>query len=166
MRQCRRGCFETNSSSTHAICIPKNGKTIENSHIDFRLHKYGWEQRIVSPENYLYTAICVCFDDADERADILDRLRNALEAHNITYTSEDPYYTSFEWGNSTYWACTNGSVDHPEDLHEWIYELIEDENKLLRFLSTGYVITGNDNAEDERLKNIDKENFDVYWKNN
>ena len=41
-RQIRRGTFETNSSSTHAICIAKDDYELKD-HIDFHTGEYGWE---------------------------------------------------------------------------------------------------------------------------
>jgi hypothetical protein len=43
MKQIRKGVFETNSSSTHSICIAKDdGLTIPKSlHFDFG--EFGWE---------------------------------------------------------------------------------------------------------------------------
>lgn len=41
-RQIRRCVFETNSSSTHAICIAKDGYELKD-HIDFHTGEYGWE---------------------------------------------------------------------------------------------------------------------------
>lgn len=43
-RQVRRGTFETNSSSTHAICITKSEYRHNSfSHIDFEIGEFGWE---------------------------------------------------------------------------------------------------------------------------
>ena len=41
-RQIRRGVFETNSSSTHAICIAKGDYNL-SKHIDFTIGEFGWE---------------------------------------------------------------------------------------------------------------------------
>ena len=43
-RQIRRGCFETNSSSTHAICITKADVNKEDlpSHVTFTHGEFGW----------------------------------------------------------------------------------------------------------------------------
>ena len=42
----RHGLFETNSSSTHAICIAKknDGLVIPQS-LDFILNDFGWDER-------------------------------------------------------------------------------------------------------------------------
>ena len=62
-RQIRRSCFETNSSSTHAICITKADVNKEDlpSHVTFTHGEFGWEADTYdSPEDkaaYLYQAI-------------------------------------------------------------------------------------------------------------
>ena len=44
-RQIRRCCFETNSSSTHAICITKADVNKEDlpSNVTFTHGEFGWE---------------------------------------------------------------------------------------------------------------------------
>lgn len=42
-RQIRKSVFETNSSSTHAICITKKKDNYKlPDHIDFEFGKFGW----------------------------------------------------------------------------------------------------------------------------
>ena len=61
----RKGTFETNSSSTHAICICTDKKLLEEmeypEHLYFGIGEHGWEyERLNTPKekaNYLYTAI-------------------------------------------------------------------------------------------------------------
>ena len=57
MIQIRSNVFETNSSSTHSICIQKKPVDADYSYIAFHAGEYGWEERIVNLGNYLYTAI-------------------------------------------------------------------------------------------------------------
>ena len=49
MRQVRQNVFETNSSSTHSICVTKNN-ILDNKvdEIYFRLDEFGWEYSILS----------------------------------------------------------------------------------------------------------------------
>ena len=42
-RQIRRGCFETNSSSTHAICIATEDVLNIPKNIHFGFDDFGWE---------------------------------------------------------------------------------------------------------------------------
>ena len=48
-KQIRRGVFETNSSSVHAICISKSNEYKTQDNVDFIYGRFGW-----SPET-LYT---------------------------------------------------------------------------------------------------------------
>lgn len=42
-KQIRRGCFETNSSSTHAICIATDDVLNIPKDIHFGFDDFGWE---------------------------------------------------------------------------------------------------------------------------
>ena len=68
MIKIRQNVFETNSSSTHSIAIPKECDTSRLSHIVFGFGKFGWEKDEVDPINYLYTGI---MDAYEEQADVL-----------------------------------------------------------------------------------------------
>ena len=57
MRQIRKGTFETNSSSTHSLAIPKDSVKYPKS-ISFHLGEFGWGWEEEDPADYLYTAIC------------------------------------------------------------------------------------------------------------
>lgn len=63
-RQIRRNCFETNSSSTHAICITKRKIDKDNlpSKVEFKHDEFGWEfevyEDVLTKASYLYQAIC------------------------------------------------------------------------------------------------------------
>ena len=85
-RQIRRGCFETNSSSTHAICIAKEGYT-KGNYIEFEIGEFGWEfdtySDLHSRASYLITAI---FNSDKEYADEkLQQLKDILDKNNIKY---------------------------------------------------------------------------------
>lgn len=83
MKQVRIGVFETNSSSTHSICISavRNDPLQYPSHIIFKCGEFGWrEARLDTPEekaSYLYSSM-ICLFDRDElessKVKILDHL--------------------------------------------------------------------------------------------
>ena len=86
-RQIRRSVYETNSSSTHAICIAKDGYELKD-HIDFHTGEYGWECEeygdLDNKASYLITAILSMDKEyADEK---LTRLKDILDEYEITYT--------------------------------------------------------------------------------
>lgn len=61
-RQIRKSVFETNSSSTHAICITKKKDNYKiPKHIDFEFGEFGWEcdeyHDTRNKASYLITAI-------------------------------------------------------------------------------------------------------------
>lgn len=147
MLQVRNRVFETNSSSTHSICISKKHVDILGGHIDFYLGHYGWTMRNVNSASYLYTAIMLL--DEEKRDAYLAHLKKVLLDHNVTYTFEEPIFDMC----GTYQYLTNGSIDHDDDLHYLVDALMNDEDMLMRYLfGDTDVWTGNDNeAEDDDM---------------
>lgn len=140
MLQIRNGVFETNSSSTHSICIPKKTKTTINQ-VHFGIGEYGWCNESVDPASYLYTAILYLgYDECKEK---LLQLTEILNAHDIAYIFEKPQWE--EWNGRKY--LEYGYVDHGYEALPIIEALLNDENMLIRYLSEGKVYTGNDNQE-------------------
>lgn len=90
MIQVRGGVFETNSSSTHSICIQKKSVDADYSYIVFNTGDYGWGKREVSLGDYLYTSI-LCLDPDGEKG-YLSKLKSILDAHRIRYEFEWPEY--------------------------------------------------------------------------
>ena len=177
-RQIRRGVFETNSSSTHSICISK-APVKPRDCIYFGIGEYGWENDCVDTIDYLYTAI-LCMHDAE---DLLKRLKNILDNHSIEYEFEEPIYSEHGY-------LDNGYIDHSYDTREFIDAVLLDEDMLMRCLfgADSCVYTGNDNQNcnpagcniaDETIweykdgkcierKNPyhDPENYDYFFKSN
>ena len=86
-RQIRKNVFETNSSSTHAICISKNNDYKKRDYINFEIGEFGWEfdvyGDVYSKASYLITAILGRDKDfADEK---LSQLKEILDRNNIEY---------------------------------------------------------------------------------
>jgi hypothetical protein len=136
MKQIRRGVFETNSSSTHSICIQKKPATPRSIHFTFG--EYGWEQRTVyDTASYLYTLI-MNRDDAKEK---LARLKEILDAHNIEYTFANPGQY-----DDDYFGC--GYVDHSYAAGNFVEAVLNDEDLLFRYLFgfDSCIYTGNDNS--------------------
>ena len=86
-RQIRSGVFETNSSSTHSIAIPKKS-VVAGEYISFSIGKFGWENDCVDTANYLYTAIL----EQNDRDELLDKLKDILNNHSIKYKFKKPKY--------------------------------------------------------------------------
>lgn len=139
MKQIRRGVFETNSSSTHSICISKAPVTV-GGYIHFGIGEYGWENDCVDIADYLYTAI-LCMDDSEK---LLNELKEILDRHSIEYKFEEPKYT----GDEDYKWLDNGYIDHSYDTRDFINAVLADEDMLMRCLfGDSCVYTGNDNQD-------------------
>ena len=140
-RQVRRGVFETNSSSTHSICISKKPAVIRNS-VSFRIGEFGWENDCVDTADYLYTAIL----EQGESDELLDKLKEILDRHSIEYTFEEPDYETSSDG--TYKWLGYGYIDHSSETREFMFAVLDDEDLLMRCLfGDSCVYTGNDNQD-------------------
>ena len=149
-RQIRRSCFETNSSSTHAICITKDDYK-KRDYIEFHIGEFGWEFDtycdVYSRASYLITAIFDCGKDyADEK---LQQLKDILDDNHIEYVIPEPKVDSWEYDVETrYYYNIDGYVDHAGATKEFIEAVLSDSDRLMRYLfGDSMVITGNDNSD-------------------
>lgn len=179
MKQIRRNVFETNSSSTHSICISKEPVSAKGQLIHFYIGEYGWENDCVDAADYLYTAILEQ-RDGDE---LLEKLKEILDSNNIKYKFEEPKYWTSDSGNK---YLDNGGIDHSYETREFIDAVLSDADMLMRCLfGDSCVYTGNDNSSDyddmcysaydtiwdDNYKEIpnpnhDSENYDYFFKGN
>lgn len=139
MLQIRVNVFESNSSSTHSICISKKPATL-GSYVNFHLGEYEWEFEEVDIRDYLYTAI-MCHDCVYNRVPLwLPKLKNILDKNGIMYDFERPTYS--EWGTPEF------GIDHATSTFGFVETVLNDEDMLMRLLfnSESVVYTGNDNA--------------------
>ena len=168
MKLVRNNTFETNSSSTHSIVIPRNVDSYPSGDtFTFTAGNYNWEFAQYNFANYLYTAI-VCFDeykDGISRNYWEEKLMNILSPYYKNIIFEEPE----KWGE--YYDC---GIDHLCEVRDLLNELDKDDNLLLNSLMAGVVYTGNDNIyEDEDIFREaisecenDEENYFVYYKGN
>lgn len=153
-RQIRKKVYETNSSSTHAICIVKDGYELKD-HVDFHTGEYGWECEEYGDLNdkasYLITAILSMDKEyADEK---LEKLKSILDENKITYTIPELDVKSWEYGSKKcyYYDIEDNYIDHVEELKTWLEDLLSDSDKLFRYLfGDSIIITGNDNDDSYR----------------
>lgn len=168
MIQVRHGVFETNSSSTHSIAVPKVASVPKR--LTFRVGEFGWEFDSVSPTDYFYTALYAIATDRADAEDKVERLRSILESNNIEYDFGEvsgQTYSDEQFGS--WFSLSYGYIDHGGELADFVEELLNDEDKLLRFLSAGLVFTGNDNSSTEQrcFINRDRKVLTSYdWRNN
>jgi len=140
MIQVRKGVFETNSSSTHSIAIPRDCGP--SNYISFNDGEFGWGFSQVNAADYFYTAIHDTSETMAELEEKLSRLKDILNEYDIGYHFGD---TNCEENNG--WLSHDGYIDHGYELRDFVDELLNNGDKLVRFLSGGLVFTGNDNSE-------------------
>lgn len=161
----RKGVFETNSSSVHAISINRDAKRHIPEEVRFSLGQFGWEcETYGSWEKkaaYLWTAIKYLDRDreAQQKAEQIAEVLKAAGVQSVIFEGGST-------GNSDY---DYFYVDHAYDLMGFISDVLDNSDLLLDFLfgSESEVITGNDNDEDERPQITPKQgNTYTYWKGN
>lgn len=168
MKQIRQGVFETNSSSTHSICIAKdNNYTIPKS-VSFEFGEFGWEHNtldsIYKKASYVYTGFV-----ANNRVEDFKQLLLTLEEKGIEYMCEEPVYEKYTYkGNDGRSYISNGGyVDHSERLTELLDDLVANPQLLLNYLFSplSFIITGNDNNDSDVSIDVIYE-YDEYYKGN
>jgi len=154
----RRNVFETNSSSTHSLCVTKNNILDQKQEsLNFSIGEFGWEENTLdSPSekaSYLYTAILVC----DGKMDCLESVKNALNNNGIEYEFEEPNF------DDEYRYLNNGYIDHSGEIYDFL-DICNDEDKIMRFLfsSESFILTGNDNADSDVEINVDYDHEEYY----
>lgn len=151
MKQIRHNVFETNSSSTHSIAVPRKYVNYDGRSIYFDIDEFGWSNEEANPADYLYTAI---FEQHDSVQKFLDQLVDILNRHNINYVMEEPVL-------SKYGTLENGYVDHGGELYDFISYLLASDDRTLAFIFDGLVFTGNDNS-DSQFINRTEEFYEAY----
>lgn len=192
MRQIRQNTFETNSSSTHSICISKNPVVdVRNKHVYFGSGEFGWStDTVTDTASYLYTAMVTAYSPQEFR-EKLEKLKNILDKYGITYdfspveeikSDYNPDYSYLVFTRDEY-----ASVDHAAECIPFIESLLNDEDMLLRYLfGDSCIYTGNDNSneygddcyrafdtiwDDEKCEDVpnykhDEEHYDYFFKGN
>jgi len=156
--QIRRGAFETNSSSTHAINIFRGSNYSIPESVTIVPGEFGWENEdydhYEDKLSYLYTWIlakCHSYTfnnatgqyedhyDYKKLKDYQYRIKSKLEQADVKEVI-------FEKNNSEWYE--DGYIDHSEDLFDDDLEAIL-ENYFLDFVfnPTSYIETGNDNSD-------------------
>lgn len=140
-KQIRRGVFETNSSSTHAICITKESVIEKDfpNHVTFTHGEFGWEtveySDLWSKASYLYEAICCCYEE-EQKEEVINNITETLNGYGIT--------CDFEPDREGKWSY----IDHGSQTIDFVEGVLEDEDKLLRYLfGNSFIVTGNDNDD-------------------
>lgn len=152
MRQERRCVFETNSSSTHSICIATNRNT-ELSYPDkliFYCKDFGWSfDRLETPEEkaaYLYASLLNLYSRGKAQ-EVMAFIMEALASVGVECEFDEAIYQNC--GRDYY--VENASVDHcgDGDLQRFVDQTTSNKGRLLRYLFSkdSFVLTGNDNSD-------------------
>lgn len=149
MIQIRRGMFETNSSSTHAIIVTDRNCE-PGMHVDFAIGEFGWSFKKLSSTNekasYLYTIACEC-----EGRDTYQDFYEILIKYGVECTCSIPAVF-----DKKYNCLDNGYVDHAwdDDAKTFVDRMLHHEKALIRYLFSedSFVVTGNDNCDEDKYE--------------
>ncbi len=168
--QIRMNVFETNSSSTHSICIADGIELVDFPQtFRFSLGSFGWEHdRLDSIEekaSYLYTGL-LCNGLENEFQTIVE----ILKSHRIEVYVDKPQYNFYDSIDSitgekiTVQYLKYGYVDHEDELGDFLNAIINSEEKLMSYLFSplSFVLTGNDNSRTDVSINVPYEHFEYY----
>ena len=147
--QIRKGVFETNSSSVHAICIATEDEYKVFDELFFDWGEFGWEWETYDSTyeraSYLWTAINNFYwrkEQAEEIEAAKNRITEVLAKHGCKAEFAEP--------DTSKWHKT-GCIDHSGELGEFLEYVLVDEEGLLSYLFSdlSFIETGNDNDSDE-----------------
>ena len=87
--------------------------------------------------------------ELEYKKNLLNKLKEILDSHGITYTFEKPKTVHYDYGDGNEWdELYVGYIDHGYDTYEFVYSVLENDDMLIRYLfSDSHVYTGNDNDE-------------------
>lgn len=184
-KQIRKGMFETNSSSVHALIIPKRMYE-ESMTIPTELYvshgEYGWEFRRYYDANERLSYLCQGIYSGtihngynersfEERMAATEQLIRAFvkpfEDMGIEISFTPNYFNTDSDRN---WYDEEGYLDHADEFMSTVYDdLKNDFEKVKRFVFGGRLVTANDNDEgmnDYLNYDVDLGDSEVIWKGN
>lgn len=146
--QIRKGVFETNSSSVHAICIATEDEYKVSNELFFNWGEFGWERETYDSTyeraSYLWTAINNFYwreGQVEEIETAKNRITEILAKHGCEAEFAEP--------DTSKWNKT-GCIDHSGELGKFLEYALKDEERLLSYLFSdlSFIETGNDNGRD------------------
>lgn len=142
MIQIRKSNFETNSSSTHSICITKSNDYTLPEKLEFRLQEFGWEFRSYydtqSKANYLLTGLNGFFYAEEEKIrEYKEWIFKVLGKYGVECEFYDEEYDGW-----------SPAIDHDMELEDFLRNVLHSEKTLIRYLfsAESFILTGNDNS--------------------
>ena len=174
MKRIRKGIFETNSSSTHALCITKDNDNIEipkTISINIDEFEFGWsyEEWDSAEDKIAYFILGILNISYNEGigkgATILEEFINDLKEFGIEKI--DIEGIRFYHYENQYYFESEGYVDHASELLYFIKEMMANKESLKRFLFSrdSFILGGNDNDEGYPEIKVDYDH-EVYYKGN
>lgn len=168
MKKIRKNVFETNSSSTHSICIAKDVELTMPESLHFEFGEFGWEcntlYSVYEKASYLYTGLI-----ANERKKDFDKILDVLKNKGIDVSAEEPIYKKYTYkgSESKKYVENGGYVDHSDQLIYFLNAICENEDNLMNYLFSelSFIITGNDN-DDNDVEITVSYAYDEYYKGN
>ncbi|MBQ6482717.1 MAG: hypothetical protein IJI45_16535 [Anaerolineaceae bacterium] len=172
----RRGCFETNSSSVHAIIIQKQNVKpylYEGQILFIEHHDFGWSPEYFSEPSTLASYYCewLIHSSYDEdkgkwKKRITERLNNFADImykNGVTVDFPEDYIRFNGWG-----GLVEGYIDHVSELDEFFEPMEHHEKRLLTYIfgPENYIETGNDNSDNAYPSMDNPEGTDLYVKGN
>lgn len=152
----RQGCWESNSSSTHALCLASCKPKLYPDRVLFIPRYYGWEFKVYTDvENragYLYTAMLELCDDIEKEKNRIYEIlgKNSIECEFYPVKKND-------------WGVYDFGIDHVGELSQWLDNILKHEVNLLKWLfGKSVLITGNDNSDEFTSYLYGKDCWDKY----
>lgn len=172
MKVIRNKIFETNSSSTHVITIPKkvdDSLKERREKITFNIGDFGWSYEKHDLPDYIWTAICSVY--SNEYEEYKQKIINMLTPYYKQIEFEEPHFIEsynedgiLDW---KYLDSMQGYVDHAGELKDFLSEIFNDEELFINAILSGYVRTGNDNDDGYELDDLDNNpDYYHYYKGN
>lgn len=169
--QIRRGVFETNSSSVHSICIATESNRSPLKTIYINAGDFGWEHDFLySPSEKMSYLVTALYDsnayDVATTDEMFGKLLTWLKEEDIGY--EVNIKKELARYRSGLYYSINGYVDHAEGCGAFLDYVFASKENMLNYLFSpdSFIITGNDNEEDE-IPEIDVEYpHEEFWKGN
>lgn len=169
----RKGTFETNSSSTHSICITKSDekcKIPEELRINIQNYEFGWEYEEYgsTDEKFAYLIMGIVAGYNDNFLEVSQKLDKIIKT--VGQWVKDVNIRGLNlvcYNQSIYYDTWDGYVDHSSELYELVDELLNNEEMLKRYLFSddSFILTGNDN-EDGYPTIVATYDHDEFYKGN
>ena len=190
MKRIRKGIFETNSSSTHALCIVKEDNKLEKPEkLKFDIYgDFGWSFEVFNSQSDKFTYLTIMaleLGDEETKPYMINLIKALKEiGYKEIYSPErDDYsyiYTEKEieevadslmkkWRSMDF----RPYIDHIDSAYGFLIRLLNPENieELKRFMlsSKSFITTGNDNddrsiwSKPNREFNLKMKPYETTW---